>query len=259
MGLIKINKPRTAAIQLARSAHPITPEVALWVAIRNSCRQLDFRVYKNFIDDVMTIGSMRRKDLGAAKPTDVHDLNADDRTLNEYRTVIGNDALRIDANGDAQYALLPFSNSDRYALLKAATEVFVMAKCGVDLNVTDFQHIINRVSRDVEVAGNGIDFSQITPALWKGYLDHVDLPGNNILPYYGLILDKLKDVQIDPVAGQREMTAGAYRILRQKLTNPTFLELIWSYWHEEGMLMQTSTRSSCASRTCAPRSAIRSR
>ena len=30
-----------------------------------------------------------------------------------------------------------------------------------------------------------------------------------------------------------------YRILREKLTNPCFLEMIWSYWHEEGQLVQT--------------------
>ena len=242
MTIMKITKPRTAAIQLARSAHPITPEVALWVAIRNSCRQMDFRTYKLFIDDVMTIGSMKRSDLIAKKNApDVHDPNGDERVLKDYRTSVGGvgDALRFDSQGEVTYSLLPFSNSDRYALLKAATEVFVMAKCGVDLNAHDFQAIIHRVGRDVELMGNGIDFAQITPGLWKAYLDHVDLPGNNILPYYGLILDKLKDVQVDSDPAQREMTAGAYRILRQKLTQPTFLELIWSYWHEEGMLMQT--------------------
>src|SRR5262249_22170812 len=61
----------------------------------------------------------------------------------------------------------------------------------------------------------------------------------DVLPYYGLILDKLKDVQIDPMNSHREAAAAAYRVLRNKLTMPCFLELIWSYWHEEGMLMQT--------------------
>ena len=28
-------------------------------------------------------------------------------------------------------------------------------------------------------------------------------------------------------------------ILRSKLTNPCLIELIWSYWQEEGMLVQT--------------------
>src|SRR5262249_28162541 len=32
---------------------------------------------------------------------------------------------------------------------------------------------------------------------------------------------------------------SCYGILRRKLTNPCLIELIWSYWHEEGMLVQT--------------------
>jgi hypothetical protein len=137
------------------------------------------------------------------------------------------------------YSLLPFTGSDRYALLKAATEVFVMAKCGVDLNVDDFARIVREATHDVEIQGNGIDLAQVTPNLWNAYLDHISLPGKTVLPYYGLILDKLKDLQVDHLPRQREITAGAYRVLRQKLTHPCFLELIWSYWHEEGMLMQT--------------------
>ncbi len=234
MAYFKITKPRSAPVTLTRSAHAMTPDVALWVAIRYSCTQLDFRSYKSFVDDVMSAGSMRSKDL---KGSDVHDPQGDHHVISEYRSVVGNDAQRIDSDGPT-YSLLPFSGSDRYALLKAATEVFVMAKCGVDLKVEDFARIVGEVSQDLEVTGNGIDFAQVTPNLWNAYLDHISLPGKTILPYYGLILDKLKDVQVDALANQREITAGAYRLLRQKLTMPCFLELIWSYWHEEGMLMQ---------------------
>jgi hypothetical protein len=231
MAYFKITKPRSAPVTLTRSAHAVTPDVALWVAIRYSCNQLDFRSYKSFIDDVMSVGSMKSKDL-----TGKHlDVDGDHKVLSDYRAVVGGDPLRVDDDGPT-YALLPFSGSDRYALLKAATEVFVMAKCGVDLDVDDFAQIVRSVSQDLEVTGNGIDFAQITPSLWAAYLDHVT-PKLAVLPYYGLILDKLKDVRVDH-AKDREQTAGAYRILRQKLQSPCFLELIWSYWHEEGMLMQ---------------------
>jgi hypothetical protein len=59
------------------------------------------------------------------------------------------------------------------------------------------------------------------------------------LPYYGLIRDKLRDVQIDPDPNARTLTSACYTLLQQKLTSPCFLELMWSYWHEEGMLVQT--------------------
>lgn len=241
MKVINVSKPRGQAVTLTRSAHQITPEVALWIAIRNSCRQLDFANYKRFIDDVMTMGSMQRKVLdGGVENSDV--LHDQDRSvLRGYRDAVGDSQVRVDGNGDPLYSLLPFTGSDRYALLKAATEVFVMAKCGVNLDNAHFAQLVHRVSRDVEVEGNGIDLSQVTPRLWNAYLDKTDLPGgkDKTLPYYGLILDKIKDASLEAVPNQRELTAAAYRILRQKLVMPCFLELIWNYWHEEGMLMQT--------------------
>jgi hypothetical protein len=234
----KIVRPQPTTTTLTRSAHPITPEVALWVAIRYSCNGLDFRTYKRFIDDVMTAGSMRRNEL---KSAGAENLDADTKIIGEYRDDHNTEPERI-LNGSPTFTLLPFSNSDRYSLLKAATEVFVMAKCGVDLGKVDFEDLVARVSTDPEVAGNGIDFNQVNPSLWRHYLEKFSLKGDKherVLPYYGLIMDKLKDVQVDPLSNQREMTAAAYRVLRQKLTSPCFLELIWSYWHEEGMLMQT--------------------
>jgi hypothetical protein len=59
-----------------------------------------------------------------------------------------------------------------------------------------------------------------------------------LLPYLALIKRKLPDVGILPLA-RREEEALCYRIVQEKLTNPCFIELIWSYWHEQGMLVQT--------------------
>jgi hypothetical protein len=228
-----IKRPRTNAVTLTRSAHQITPEVALWVAIRHSCSALDFSAYKRFIDDVMSVGTMRRNELTALAGG-----GPDVQVVNDYEGLVGNEPPRSTHLGPT-FQLLPFSNSDRYALLKAATEVFVMARCGVDLGQMDFARVVTDVSLDPELTGNGIDFNQVTPTLWRRYLDQTSFKDDSILPYYGLILDKLKDIQIDPLPNQREVTAAAYRLLRQKLTMPCFLELMWSYWHEEGMLMQT--------------------
>jgi hypothetical protein len=232
MAYFKITKPRGAPVSLTRSAHAMTPDVALWVAIRYSCNQLDFRSYKNFIDDVMAIGSMKK-----APPdgTPLADGPGYRKVITDYQTAVGSDTQRVNDSG-ATFALLPFSGSDRYALLKAATEVFVMAKCGVNLDAEQFAQIIGAVAQEIDGTGTGIDFTQITPSLWTAYLDHISLPGGVVLPYYGLILDKLKDVQ---VGTSDKDTPGAVRMLRQKLQSPCFLELIWSYWHEEGMLMQT--------------------
>ncbi len=61
------------------------------------------------------------------------------------------------------------------------------------------------------------------------------------LPYLAVIRRKLGDIDIN-VSGfeySSQQASECYGILQEKLTNPCLLELIWSYWHEEGMLVQT--------------------
>jgi hypothetical protein len=57
-----------------------------------------------------------------------------------------------------------------------------------------------------------------------------------VLPYFNRILSKLSEL---PLKGPNEVPANCYGILRSKVTGPCLLELIWSYWHEESMLVQT--------------------
>jgi hypothetical protein len=136
---------------------------------------------------------------------------------------------------------LPFTGVDRYELLKAATEVYVMAKCGVNLDDGRIGRILDRTKDDQELIGSGIDLNRLSSSLWGHYRKEIKLPDSDqhifTLPYYGIIQDKLKDVGLEPA--QRLLTSTCYSILQQKLQFPCFIELIWSYWHEEGMLVQT--------------------
>jgi hypothetical protein len=78
--------------------------------------------------------------------------------------------------------------------------------------------------------------------LWDQYLSHVNGKGpvTTTLPYLALIRRKLGDESIiqqdSTLQGAMEVCDG---IMQQKLAQPCFFELIWSYWHEEGMLVQT--------------------
>ena len=56
------------------------------------------------------------------------------------------------------------------------------------------------------------------------------------LPYLKIIRDRLSDL---PLKSPNEIVPNCYGILRTELSDPCLLELIWSYWHEEGMLVQT--------------------
>lgn len=231
MAIFKVNHPRVSPIALTRTSHPITADLALWVVIRNSCAQLRFSAYKEFIDNVMCAGTLKR------------DGNNDfSREVKDYADYVDDPkGPRFDVDGDPSVALLPMSGTDRYALLRAATEVFVMANCGVVLDNVDIRQIVDNVSRDPEMASVNVDLNQITQSLWNQYLRKFKISPTdnaNLLPYYGLILDKLADVRIDN-ANLRQLTRSCNSVLRSKLARPCFLELIWSYWHEEGMLVQT--------------------
>jgi hypothetical protein len=62
-----------------------------------------------------------------------------------------------------------------------------------------------------------------------------------ILPYLALIRAKLGDQGLSGPTGPDDAKAllKCSGILTNKLVSPCLVELIWSYWHEEGMLVQT--------------------
>ncbi|MBX3606678.1 MAG: 8-amino-7-oxononanoate synthase [Piscinibacter sp.] len=125
---------------------------------------------------------------------------------------------------------LPFTDTDAYRLLKAATEAFVIVNCGIfpldgETQPGDFLAYLDR--RDLPRPGR-------TP-----YLENVE--GLRILPYLAIIRRKLPDVPIAPALEQIGVDDAnlCEAFVRGKLRNPCLLELIWSYWQEEGMLVQT--------------------
>ena len=75
--------------------------------------------------------------------------------------------------------------------------------------------------------------------LWtQQYLIHRNTtgPAFDTLPYFDLIRRRLGD----PIISTDRLGLQSFDgILQEQLTRPCFLELIWSYWHEEAMLVQT--------------------
>ncbi|MEW6377335.1 MAG: hypothetical protein AB1502_16280 [Thermodesulfobacteriota bacterium] len=82
-----------------------------------------------------------------------------------------------------------------------------------------------------EKAYHSVD-SNFINTLWQAYLKTVN--GTKTLPYLSLIREKLGEVPLKDAEAR-----WCYGILTEKLSRPCLLELIWSYWHEEGMLVQT--------------------
>jgi hypothetical protein len=200
------------AVTLRRASAPPTPDQALWVAIRNATNALGFFNYSRFVEAVMcdcpdeAFEGLERRGLG-------HKLRKVKR-----RTA------------------LPFPNVDRYRLLKAATEVFMMTHCGVnlgDFSTVDLDEESRRLNRPVEpgdLESQMRDYLARVPGGEGEFLD--------VLPYLGLVRLQLRDVPVVDEEGD-DAAQICYGILAEKLTNPCFLELIHSYWLDEGRLVQT--------------------
>jgi len=134
----------------------------------------------------------------------------------------------------------PFPGVDGYALLKAATEVFLMAACQVVMvNPQGTFQVMTALDDQEQIRLNRPANAADLGAAWDRYVTHWN--GESILPYLDIIRRKLGV----PVLPQHDGGIGAlgsqqcYGILQQRLTQPCLVELIWSYWHEEGMLAQT--------------------
>ncbi len=233
-----------------RADVPPTPDQALWVVIRNSAEALCFENYAAFVEPIMC----------GQEPTH----RANPRAHREF--------ARINSRVN-----LTFPDAEPYRLLKVATEVFMMANCGVVIGPDDSQapwreEKALRGEEDYATTLRNAEFGPLSghtaadlaliqeeelrllrpPNLpptvasqWKGYLETTTNPGHQVetIPYlYDIVALKLGDLPIRPdhAYGARQ----CYGILQQKLTRPCLLELIWNYWLEEGMLIQTTNAMS---------------
>jgi hypothetical protein len=217
------------AVTMKRTAVPPTEDQALWVAIRHSTNALGFDSYSRFIEAALCDGL----DYDAGR--------------------LGGKRLAHRLRKAKRRTGLPFPNVDRYRLLKAATEVFLMTHCGVDLDdfsQVDLEEEGGRLNREVDV-------HDLESAMREYLLDVPTGEGESldVLPYLGLIRLQLGDVTVvGRPEGDDEAASVCYGILAEKLTNPCFLELINPFWHDEGNVVEAinSISRRFQNRTSAP-------
>jgi hypothetical protein len=123
-----------------------------------------------------------------------------------------------------------------------ATEAFVMVNSGVALSSyppfdrEDLEILIGRTGVD----NLGLDRFE---RLWNRYLERVNGTTLRTLPYLALIANKFPDARVKSriFSALRDVDVAepCYGLLGQKLSEPSLVELIWSYWHEEAMLVQS--------------------
>jgi hypothetical protein len=211
-------------VEMQRAEIPPTPDQALWVVIRKATDAISYNHYESFIDVVMC-----PEDNGAREQR----LEDDGLTRQKVRAMHARRSL-------------PFPDVEAYRLLKAATEVFLMTKCGVKMRLSEFPFPQSELRRSEEInrLNRNVDLADVAD-LWNELLSRPDaaVNGHVTIPYLALIRRRLKEyglVHYTPQSTEEDKLAEVCQgILLEKLTRPCFLELIWSYWHEEAMLVQT--------------------
>jgi hypothetical protein len=132
---------------------------------------------------------------------------------------------------------LPFSRVEAYELLKTATDQFLIKECGI-LSPTssgEWQDLADRAALQL---GTPIDGTDLEKA-WNSYVGENPRDEENIagvIPYFDLLRNKFKDVKVQDRDDKHKQLCSI--ILSERLKRPCMIELIWSYWMEEAMLVQ---------------------
>jgi len=113
-----------------------------------------------------------------------------------------------------------------YELLKTATEVYLLIECGVAIDKS-FDGQGFDIDAETERLGE-----RVTPAEFRNRLHRYFSHGR--LPY----LDRVVNA-VFPDGRTDVDSIFCPDALSSRVSAPCLLELIWSYWHEEGMLVQT--------------------
>jgi hypothetical protein len=210
-------------VSLQRTSIAPTDDLGLWVIIRRSAQAMSFNNYLNFMDTVLS-GSDGN---GNTVPAAVSD-NPQYQYLRQIRA-------------------LPFNDTDAYRLLKTATEAFLLVNSGVPLN-GNFPFVQADIDALNARMGSSDSLANFN-ASWNRYLGTVLGVNNPMLPYLALIRQRFAGAPLkrqiflneDPtlLGANPNQSEPYYGLLQRKLTQPFLQELIWSYWHEEGMLVQT--------------------
>ena len=191
-------------IRMLRSRASATKTFALWTAIRNRTKAISFSGsgYKSFIDRVLC----QNIPLPDSEKSPVLDRKLSELGSHVYGTAA-------------------------YDLLKTATEVFLLLECGLKIKKQGAHDAANDTDiLDPEEEGKRwdqvVDLNILNTKL-NEYL------GGKALPYIERVIAAAFPGQ------KRTGTRFCEFELTSRTTDPCFLELIWNYWHEEGMLVQS--------------------
>ena len=217
-----------ASVALRRTAAGETSDQALWVAIRNRTDAISFDRYNEFINRLLCmVGDLGKTTCGTVGSERPQAGSYGEPSVDQIRDDL---AFRPNIYGP-----------DAYYLLKLAAQAFLIFESGVVID-----HRRNRINgvpdddqpvpglEDPEFRlGRPVTFEDIQGVL-EAYLGG-GTGRIGVLPYLKRIVEAL--IPAENARGEKLPYCG--EILQHRFSCPSLLELIWSYWEEEGMLVQT--------------------
>lgn len=204
-----------SSVTLQRSFAAPTDDMAMGPAIRNRTAAIGFDRYAAFINCVF----------------------CEDETLKNMLAHLPSPDRCVDKDGPQPVELkLNIHGPYAYSVLKLATQAFLTLESGVVIRQGDPSRprIFDIDKERIRFNDPSLTFTDLTDRLSR-YL--VPLEGQaSALPYLDRIVRTLVGLSrsSDP-----EVLPYCDGVLQHRLTSPSLIELIWSYWHEEGMLVQT--------------------
>lgn len=214
----KIQKGDVFPVTLRRTAAQPTSDQGFWAAIRNRTEAISFKRYNDFIKGVFCEESVDQAISDVAE---------------EYGQKFTKDMKRPKAS-DLLDARLSIHAVDAYNVLKLATEVFLLLECGVarkkDGKIALLDPELFDQFEESGRFGEPVALQDIETRLTRYF------GGKDKIPYLDRILNALLGLDSER---QTEKLPYCDGVLQYRSSCPSLLELIWSYWHEEGMLVQS--------------------
>lgn len=196
----------TKDVQLRRPETEPTTDQALWVAIRQRTKALEFSKYEQFINRVFctTEGSGNVESELRRKQTEL------------------------------AHGLVTTGNVEAYNLLRVATDAFLLLYgCGgLSIDAEAYEKVILEEQSRLQRSATADEMQQQLRRYLASYL------GGDKLPYIQQVVKtNFPRTLIDLENGSltERNSPFCYGITSP---NPCMIELIWSYWHESGMLVQ---------------------
>ena len=202
-----------SSVTLQRSFAVPTDDMAMGPAIRNRTAAVGFDRYEKFINCVFCEDSQTLQNMPKRIPIPERCVD---------------DGVELKLNIYGPYA---------YILLKLATQVFLTLESGVvirDDQSSDRPRIFDIDKERIRFNDPSLTIDVLEERLSR-YLLQPDGPPS-ALPYLKRIVRTLVD--LDSKATE-ERLPYCHGILQYRFTAPSLIELIWSYWQEQGMLVQT--------------------